>query len=1179
MRWTISPPRSLKARMTLFVLAIVLIVILALMLHAARVLRGNMQRLLSDQQLSIVTLLARSIDEELDLRVRALEVVADAIDVAMLDNPANLQAFLRQHVIMPILFNQGVHVVGRDGVTVADVSDVQRIGRSYAGNDAVHAVLQEKKKHHIGRPSMDLLNRPIFPIAVALRDTGGNVIGAMVGTTNLGKPNFLDTITQGRYGKTGDYLILSLPHRLVVTSSDKSRIMEALPGTGVNPVVDHFLQGNQHPDAFVNLRGVEVLASGQRIPVANWSLVMALPTDEAFAPIRAMQQDMLLATLYFTLLAGALMWWMLRHQLAPMMAAAGMLTAQAESDQGLQPLPVVRSDEIGQLIGGFNHLLEALGQREMALQESEKRYRILVETSSAMIWSVDLDGRWTFVNQVVKSIYGYTPEEMLGRLFTDFELPGQAQKDLDIFVKVKAGERAMQYKTSHLRKDGTLVILNFNAVAMHDGAGNVIGTSGTATDITTLVRSEAAKQESMARLRLVTEQLSVSLWTTDEELRILTCSGTGLLAAGLQREQVIGNTLHECYSFDQELIAKAQLVLASKEGMSMEEIGVGGHVFMCRIEPSLDAEGQLIGLMGMSFDITEQKGYQEAMFAEKERTQVTLHSIGDGVIAADIEGRVTYLNPAAEKLTGWGMAEAVGVPLLDVFQVHDEASGDIMFDPMSTVIQQAKTSKSSGAVILRRRDSSTLSIQDHCAPIIGRDGKVIGMVLTFQDISESQKMAAQLAFQGTHDALTKLPNRILLGDRLTQAIAQAERKHEQIALMFLDLDRFKNINDTLGHAVGDSLLQLIAQRLTACVRKMDTVCRLGGDEFVILLTVAWPGRVLDVTRKIFDALMNPYLIGPHTINITSSMGIAVYPGDGTCFDELSRHADLAMYHAKEQGRNNYQFYREEMNARVIARQEIENDLRRALDEGELEIHYQPQMNLGSGLLVGAEALLRWRDPERGLVLPGEFITIAEECGLILPIGQWVLNEVCRQSRAWKDAGLTEIKIAVNCSALQFRDPTLLTTVKDVLSRHQISPAQLELELAENIAMHDAETGILVLHALKEIGVKLAIDDFGTGYSSLSYLKRFPVDSLKIDHSFVLDITTSSDAAAISQTIMGIGHSLHLGIIAEGVENIETLNFLREHQCDEMQGNYVSRPLPAVEFEQFMRKLVGTCSAP
>jgi diguanylate cyclase (GGDEF)-like protein/PAS domain S-box-containing protein len=563
---------------------------------------------------------------------------------------------------------------------------------------------------------------------------------------------------------------------------------------------------------------------------------------------------MLLATLYFTLLAGALMWWMLRRQLAPMVAAAGMLAAHAESGQGLQPLPVGRPDEIGQLIGGFNHLLEALGQREIALQESEKRYRILVETSSAMIWSVDIEGRWTFVNQVVKSIYGYAPEEMLGRLFTDFELPSQAQKDLELFVKVKAGESARQYKTSHLRKDGTLVILNFNAVAMHDGAGNVIGASGTATDITTLVRSETAKQEPVARLRLLTEQLRVSLWTTDKQLRILTCSGTGLLVAGLQWEQVVGHTLDECYSFDRELIAKAKQVLASKEGVSMEEVGIGGHIFMCRIEPSLDAEGQLTGLMGMSFDVTEQKGYQDAMFAEKERTQVTLHSIGEGVIATDIEGRVTYLNPVAETLTGWNVAEAVGVPLLEVFQAYDEASGEIMCDPINTVIQQAKTSKSSGAVILHRRDSSILSIQDHCAPIMGRDGQVIGMVLTFQDISESQKMAAQLAFQGTHDALTKLPNRILLNDRLTQAIAQAERKHEQIALMFLDLDRFKNINDTLGHAVGDSLLQLIAQRLSACVRKMDTVCRLGGDEFVILLTVAWPGRVLDVTRKIFGVL-------------------------------------------------------------------------------------------------------------------------------------------------------------------------------------------------------------------------------------------------------------------------------------------------------------------------------------
>ena len=1174
MHWNIALPTSLKTRITLSTLLIFLLAILAMVFYTGRMLREDMQHLLGDQQLSTVTLVAASINAEMERRVKALETVAAGIDSSMLENPATVQKFLEQSLALPILFNEGVHVVGRNGMALADVSELHRIGHDYSDNDAVQAVLSDKDGSRIGRPLMGLLKHPVFPIAIALHDAHGKVIGALIGTTNLGKPNFLDAVTEGHYGKTGNYLILSPQYRLVVTSSDKRRIMEALPGPGVDPITDRFISGDQAPAVFFNRRNVEMMAAAKRIPVANWNLVIALPGEEAFAPIRMMRQRMLLATLCLSVLAGGLMWWILQRHLAPLAFAASKLAAQRDVNQGLQPLSIVRQDEIGQLIGGFNGLLDTLKQRDAALQESEKRYRMLVETSSALIWSVDVEGRWTFVNQVCKSIYGYMPEEMLGRPFTDFEMPGQAQQDLEVFAKIKAGQPAWHYRTTHLRKDDAPVILDFNAIAMHDASGNVIGTTGTATDVTQLVHSEKDRQESMARLRMMTEQLRISLWTTDGQFRILTCSCAGLLATGLPREQVVGHTLFECYYFDSDLIVKAKQVFTAKEGVTIEEIGVGGHIFMTRIDPLHDAQGEVTGLIGMSFDVTEQKRYEAALFAEKERSQVTLNSIGDAVITTDLAAKVSYLNPVAETLTGWQMAEAAGLPLLEVFQPRDEESGEIMFDPIDLILHQGGVSKLLGPNILRRRNGCVLSIQYNCAAIMGRDGKVIGMVLVFHDVSETRKLTAQLAYQATHDALTKLPNRLLLGDRLVQAIAYAEREHGQVALLFLDLDRFKNVNDSLGHAVGDQLLQMVAERLNSCVRRADTVCRLGGDEFVVLLTVARIERIIDVAQSVFAVLGKPFLVDQNVISITGSIGIAVYPFDGTEFEELSRNADLAMYHAKEQGRNNYQFYKEEMNVKAMARLAIENGLRRALDEGQLLVYYQPQMNLDSGLMIGAEALLRWRDPERGLILPTTFISIAEECGLILAIGKWVLNEVCRQNRAWQDAGLAAVKISVNCSPFQFRDSSLLKNVEDALARYDIAPVQLELELTESTVMQDAETGILVLNGLKNIGVSLSIDDFGTGYSSLSYLKQFPVNALKIDQSFVRDITTNPDGAAIAMTIVNLGHSLRLAVIAEGVENIETLNFLHAHQCDDIQGNYISHPLPADEFEAFMRKTLG-----
>ena len=414
-----------------------------------------------------------------------------------------------------------------------------------------------------------------------------------------------------------------------------------------------------------------------------------------------------------------------------------------------------------------------------------------------------------------------------------------------------------------------------------------------------------------------------------------------------------------------------------------------------------------------------------------------------------------------------------------------------------------------------------------------------------------------------HDALTDLPNRTLLQDRLGQAIELARRQDRRLAVMFMDLDQFKHINDSLGHAVGDQLLQSVAQRLVGCVRHSDTISRQGGDEFVLLLPYIEHAEDAALTaQKVFAALVLPHRIDEHAIHIGASIGISIYPDDGQDAETLIKCADSAMYHAKENGRNHYQFFEQSMNVRAVERQFIEGGLRRALELQEFVLHYQPKIDLQSGMIVGVEALIRWQHPQRGLLSPVQFVPIAEDCGLILPIGRWVLREACRQARAWQDAGLPPITVAINTSAPEFRAEDFLDNLGATLAASRLEPRYLELELTESVLMRDAEATGSVLHALADLGIKLAVDDFGTGYSSLSYLRKFPIDTLKIDQSFVNQMADNPDDAAIVSAVIGMAKSLRLRVIAEGVETAEQAAFLLGQQCDEGQGYYFFRPMAA-----------------
>jgi len=526
---------------------------------------------------------------------------------------------------------------------------------------------------------------------------------------------------------------------------------------------------------------------------------------------------------------------------------------------------------------------------------------------------------------------------------------------------------------------------------------------------------------------------------------------------------------------------------------------------------------------------------------------------------------IVYVNPAFERITGYSSQEVLGrnARLLQ---------GTDLAQPELITIRAALHDQRPCHVVLRnyRKDGSMYWNELNISPVRNDAGVVTHYIGVHSDITDAKTHQDELARQANHDSLTGLPNRNLLWDRIDRACARTQRYGGFVAVAFLDLDNFKVVNDSLGHSLGDHLLRAVAARLESSLRAMDTVARLGGDEFVLVLSdhkseLSVSGEL----QRIVESFSQPFVVDGRDVFITASVGVALYPQDAKDPETLMKSAELAMYRVKESGRNAYQLYTAEMQTRVTERLALEGMLRRALERGEFSLHYQPQVDLRTNCIFGCEALLRWNQPDLGMIGPGKFIPLAEETGLIVPIGEWIVRTACRQSKTWQNAGLPAVTMAVNISARQFRENTLLQAVAKILDETGLDASQLELEVTESVIMHDTQHVIATLQAFADMGVSLSVDDFGTGYSSLSYLKRFPVDRLKIDQSFVRDVTTDADDAAIAQAVITLGHTMNLRVIAEGVETPEQLAFLRRHQCDEMQGYLFGKPMPADEFAKLL----------
>jgi diguanylate cyclase (GGDEF)-like protein/PAS domain S-box-containing protein len=601
----------------------------------------------------------------------------------------------------------------------------------------------------------------------------------------------------------------------------------------------------------------------------------------------------------------------------------------------------------------------------------------------------------------------------------------------------------------------------------------------------------------------------------------------------------------------------------------------------------------LLGVFEISRNIATRK-------ESDARYRGLLEAAPDAMVVVNQGGEIVLLNVQAEKQFGYRRDELVGQKVTNIIPegFAERLIADALRSAEDALAQQIGT----GIELYgQRKDGSSFPIEIMLSPLESAEGilvtaairnittrknaeallmqKVEELNRSNEELAESayaaRTMARQMTHLAEHDALTGLPNRLLLSDRVGQSVKLAQRNMCQVALLFLDLDGFKHINDSLGHAIGDKLLQSIATRLTDCLRAPDTISRLGGDEFVVLLPeVSQPEDAAMTATRLLQALAEGHSIGGHDLHMTTSIGVSVYPEDGLDAETLIKNADTAMYQAKENGHQSYQFFRPAMNARAVERQSIEEDLRRALKRQEFTLHYQPKINVATAAITGVEALIRWTHPTRGSVPPVQFIPVAEDCGLILPIGAWVIHQACAQAQAWMDAGMPVITMAVNVSALQFQNEKFLEELFAILDDTGLDPRYLELELTESALMKHAELAASILSTLRAVGVRVTVDDFGTGYSSLSYLRKFPLDALKIDQSFVRQIATIPDETAIVRAMINMGRSLNLRVIAEGVETQDQLDFLKIHQCDEAQGYFFSPPIPSQQFARLIGAYVG-----
>ena len=813
---------------------------------------------------------------------------------------------------------------------------------------------------------------------------------------------------------------------------------------------------------------------------------------------------------------------------------------------------VLRSGARWLIVGIARDIRERLAAEE-ALQRRDAYFRSLMESVSDAIAVADMQWRYVYVSPSTLAVSGYAPEELIGRRFADTTSIGDAdalRRRLEAMLERSAEPQLVRFELR--RKDGEIRI-HETMVSKGNGPDDQPVYVIAGRDITDRVRAEEALRKQEQELRTLAHNSPDGILRFDRDLRCTFVNAAVEKATGREAASVLGSTLLEQGSPPEIRVAweaAMRSTFATGEGVSVDysfDGALGLRDYQARFAPERSADGSVASVLVIVRDLTDRRRAERAVAESEARLRSIVQATAQPLLLVDPEGGTTvFANPAAGQLFGRSAAELEGAPL--GLPIAEGRPADI-------------------AIVLPNGGIRPAEMQFARTELQGREVLVVSM----HDLSERRRYEEHIEHLANHDALTGLPNRALVRDRIEQATARARRTERHVALLFVDLDHFKLVNDSFGHAAGDTLLLEVGARLKRATRDGDTVARLGGDEFVVIAPdLAQPGDSAVVAAKITAALAAPLTVNGTAFPVSASIGISLFPGDGDGLDSLLQCADVAMYRAKDAGRNNYQFYSAEMGVRARSRVETETGLRRALEREELRLHYQPQVDLVSGEVIGFEALMRWQHPERGMVSPASFIPVAEESGLIMPIGEWALRTACRDAMAWAAAGLGSLKVAVNLSARQFWHGSVTEAVRRALAETGLPPQQLEVEITESVVARDLKQVMNGLEQLRRMGVSVAIDDFGTGYSSLSYLRSLPIQKLKIDKSFIDAVPGDPEGSALVREIINLAHVLSLYVVAEGVEAHAQAAYLREAGCEAMQGYVFSRPLPAADCAVLLR---------
>jgi diguanylate cyclase (GGDEF)-like protein/PAS domain S-box-containing protein len=1200
---------SLKLKVTFFSLGVVLLAIIGITYQFSYHLREELEVTLSAHQFSEVTYVAERIDNAVQLRIDSLSLIANSITPQMMKKREQLRSFLEERKAIYKLCTLGVMVIGHDGFGIADYPSMQGRGNADFTQRDFYQQVMSTGKPAISKPGLGrFVNDPRLVIAVPIFDNNRQIIGIFAGVTSLSDNSLFGAFDAQAHPNTNAYLVISPRDRIFVAATDKSRILQPIPAPGLNKMLDRYLDGYEGSGIALNAKGIEELSSAKSIPSAHWIVAGLMPTKQAFQIITHIRNQAIWIASVVALFVATLLWVFLRHELSPLVRSAEQISELIDGDATpMRTIPLQGSREIRKLQSSFNQLQEHLSRDEALLREDEALYHSMFSNNTAIKLLIDpVDSRIVDANPAAAFYYGWSVEELRKMHMTDINTlsPEALRQEMSLALS----EQRQFFRFQHRIASGEV-----REVEVHSGHVNYHGRDllySVVNDVTERERALHREHirgevlEMLARGRelhdilhcivqqVETEQPQVlcSILTLDKQGRHLQIGAAPSLPEfynqaihGLEIGNNLGSCGHAAATGKRTIVTD---ISTHPNWVPYRALAAQANVNSCWSEPVFSSKGKVLGTLALyqreaASPSTDQIKLIEEMAKivsialerkldedELQLASTVFQASPEAIIITDTNNRIIAVNPAFTRITQYEAHEAIG---------HDPkllSSGEQGKDFYSAMWNSIQTFGSwQGEIINRRKNGEHYSEWLTINTVREENGEVRQRIAIFSDITDKKRSEEIIWRQANYDVLTGLPNRRLFHDRLMQELKRESREQSSLALMFIDLDHFKEVNDTLGHEAGDNLLIQASKRIAGCIRESDTLARLGGDEFTIILPgLSDPKRIGTLADTIINALGKPFMLNETTAYVSASIGITLYPQDADNLTSLLKNADQAMYVAKGRGRNQYSYFTSSMQESAQMRLQLSNDLRLALDAGQFEIYYQPIIDLSTGRPVKAEALLRWHHPKLGPVSPAIFIPLAEEIGLINEIGDWVFRQAALKAKRWcsnQHEHLASMQISVNKSPRQFITGENNLGLISWMKALDIPASCIVVEITEGLLMDDRSEVRDKLLAFRDAGIQVSLDDFGTGYSAMSYLQRFDIDYLKIDQSFVRNMASNHGDQAIAEAIIVMAHKLGMKVIAEGVETEKQRDMLIAAGCDFGQGYLFAKPMSAEAFDHYL----------